>query len=545
MPSRFLTALLCTLCLLCGCDTRQTNVERGNAAGELYIGIGTEPSGLDPHLITGLTELYVTLAFFEGLVSYDSATMEIVPGVAERWERSSDGLRYTFYFDPEARWSNGEPVTAQDFLFSFERILTPALGAPYAYMLYVVRGAEAYHKGELTDFSKVGCHAPDARTLVIELNNPTPYFLSLLTHYTWWPVHPPTILRHGSMTDRISKWTKPGNFVGNGPFTLERWRVNSGIFAKKNPLYRDPGSVALNGIHFLPIQMDAEERAFRAGHLHMTSTVLPHRIDWYRRNMPERLRFDTALGVYYYMLNTERKGLDDPRVRKALAYSIDREAITEHVLKAGQKPAYHFTPPDTGGNYTAEARMIYDPQRARELLAEAGYPGGEDFPTFEILYNTSEAHRSIAVAIQQMWKEELGIDVSLYNQEWKVYLSTRQAGEFDILRAAWFGDYDDPNTFLSLGETDNGNNHTNWSHPEYDALIEQARIEQNPEQRLDLFQQAEAILLDEAPVIPIYFYVTSLLIHPSVKGWHPNILDYHPYQDVSLVEDESSSTEAE
>jgi oligopeptide transport system substrate-binding protein len=533
-----LTALLCALCVVSGCDSRQTNVERGNAARELYIGIGTEPSGLDPHLITGLTELYVTLAFLEGLATFDSETMELEPGVAQSWDISEDGLAYTFHFDPDARWSNGDPVTPQDFLYSFERILTPALGAPYAYMLFDMKNAESFNKGEITNFSKVGASAPDASTLVIELEQPTPYFLSLLTHFTWWPVHPPTIEKHGGMTARISAWTKPENFVGNGPFTLESWRINSSIYAKKNPLYRDPDAVWLNGIHFLPIQVDAEERAFRAGHLHLTSTVLPHRIAWYRENMPDRMRFDTALGVYYYMLNTSREPLDDPRVRRALAYSIDREAITEHVLKAGQKPAYHFTPPNTGGSYTAEARLTYDPEFARELLAEAGYPGGEGFPKFEILYNTSDAHRSIAVAIQQMWNEELGIDVTLYNQEWKVYLATRQAGNFDILRAAWFGDYDDPNTFLSLGMSENGNNHTGWSNPEYDALIEAAALEQNKEARFALFQEAESILLNEMPIIPIYFYVTSLLIDPSVEGRHANILDYHPYQSIRLITDE-------
>ncbi|PXA03852.1 peptide ABC transporter substrate-binding protein [Coraliomargarita sinensis] len=532
-----LTALLCALCVFCGCDSRQTNVERGNAEKELYFGIGTEPAGLDPHLITGLTELHVTVALFEGLATLNSETMAIEPGVAKSWDISEDGTTYTFHFDPEARWSNGEPVTAQDFLYSFERILSPALGAPYAYMLYDMVNAEAFHRGELSEFDKVGARAPDPKTLIIELNQPTPYFLSLLTHYTWWPVHPPTIEKHGGMTERISAWTKPENFVGNGPFTLESWRINSSIYAKKNPLYRDPDSVWLLGIHFLPVQVDAEERAFRAGHLHLTSTVLPHRIDWYRKNMPERMRFDTALGVYYYMLNTAREPLDDPRVRKALAYSINRELITEHVLKAGQKPAYHFTPPNTGGGYTAETRLPYDPDLARKLLAEAGYPDGEGFPTFEILYNTSESHRSIAVTIQQMWKQELGIDVKLYNQEWKVYLSTRETGNFDILRAAWFGDYDDPNTFLSLGETDNGNNHTNWSNQEYDELIEQAAVEQNPEKRFGIFQKAEAILMEEMPVIPIYFYVTSRLIHPSVQGWHANILDYHPYQSVRLIED--------
>lgn len=532
MPLR-ITALFCALLVLCGCEPRQTNVERGNAARELYYGIGTEPAGLDPHLITGLTEMHVTVSLFEGLATFNSKTSELEPGVAQRWDVSEDGTTYTFHLDPDARWSNGDPVTAQDFLFSFERILTPAFGAPYAKMLYEMRNAEAFNKGKLKDFSKVGARAPDPATLVIELKQPTPFFLDLLTHFTWWPVHPPTIERHGGMTARISDWTKPENFVGNGPFTLEHWRINSSLYVKKNPLYRDPDAVWLNGVHYMPIQVDAEERAFRAGHLHLTSTVLPHRISWFRENMPECLRFDPALGVYYYMFNTEREGLDDPRVRQALAYAINREAIVEHVLKAGQKPAYNFTPPNTGG-YNAEARVRYDPERAHALLAEAGYPNGEGFPELELLYNTSEAHRSVAVAIQQMWNKELGINVQLFNQEWKVYLATREARDFDIARSGWFGDYDDPYTFLSLGEADNGNNHTNWESPEYDALITSAGRERDPEKRFEIFQQAEALLLQEMPVLPIYFYVTSRLIHPSVQGFHPNILDYHPLQEVRL-----------
>jgi oligopeptide transport system substrate-binding protein len=527
--------LLCAVIsvLASGCTQKVSNVERGNAANELYIGLGTEPSGLDPHLTTGLTELYVMVALFEGLTSIDAQSGTIRPGVAQSWDISDDGTRYTFHFDPKARWSNGDRVTAQDFRFSFERILTPALGAPYAYMLYPMRGAKAFNQGVLQDFAEVGVSAPDPATLIIQLEAATPYFLSLLTHNTWWPVHSATILKHGSMTDRISEWTKAENFVGNGPFTLHSWRLNSSIYAKRNPYYRAPESVGLNGIHFLPIEMNAEERAFRAGYLHITSGVPIHRIDWYRAHQPQRMRFDTALGVYYYMLNTERKPLNDPRVRKALAYSINRAELTEHILKAGQQPAFNFTPPNTGG-YNATVKLPYDPELARQLLAEAGYPGGKNFPSFELLYNTSESHRTLAVAIQQMWKKELGIEISLYNQEWKAYLATRQAGNFDMLRAAWFGDYDDPNTFLSLGESDNGNNHTNWSHPQYDALIQAAAHTLDSEARKALFQQAETILIEEMPVIPIYFYVTSKLIDESVQGWYPNILDYHPYQAISL-----------
>jgi len=535
LTQRLLTGclILLALGLLVACAKQQSNVERGNTNQELYIGIGTEPSGLDPQLTTGLTEYSVMTALLEGLTTLDAETMQVRPGVAQYWDISEDGLTYTFYFDPNARWSNGDSVTAADFLFSFERILTPLLGAPYAYMLYPMRGAEAFNRGELTDFSQVGARAVDAATLILELESQTPYFLSLLAHNTWWPVHPPSILKHGAMTDRISKWTKAGNYVGNGPFTLKRWRLNSEIHAVKNPYYRDIENVHLNGLHFLPIEPQAEERSFRAGHLHVTSTVPIHRIDWYRANQPERMRFDTSLGVYYYMLNTSHGAFKDPRVRKALAYSINREEITKHVLKAGQQPAYHFTPPNAGG-YNAEARLPHDPELARQLLAEAGFPEGKDFPTFELLYNTSESHRTIAVAIQQMWKTELGIDIELHNQEWKAYLSTRESGEFDILRAAWFGDYDDPNTFLSLGQTDNGNNHSQWSNAAYDQLILDAAIEQNPSARMALFQQAEAILLDEMPFIPIYFYVTSRLIDPAVQGWYPSILDNHPYQAISL-----------
>lgn len=525
--------ILLALCISAGCAKQQSNVERGNANQELYMGIGAEPSTLDPHLATGLTEFSVMLAFLEGLTTANAETMQIQPGVAKSWDISDDGLTYTFQFDPEARWSNGDTVTSADFLFSFERILTPALGAPYAYMLYPMRGAEAFNKGETTDFNTVGASAPDTATLVIELDSPTPYFLSLLTHNTWWPVHPPTILKHGSMTDRISKWTRPGNYVGNGPFTLKRWRLNNSIFADKNPLYREADGTTLNGIHFLPIEIDGEERAFRADQLHVTTTVPIHRLDWYRAHHPKSLHLETSLGVYYYMLNTSRPPLDDHRVRKALAYSINRDELTEHVLKAGQKPAYHFTPPNAGG-YNARARLPYDPKLARQLLAEAGYPDGKGFPTFELLFNTSEAHHTIAVTIQQMWKKELGIDISLYNQEWKVYLSTREAGNFDILRASWFGDYDDAYTFLSLGETDNGNNHSKWGSPSYDALLKQAAITADPEARKELFQQAETILIEEMPFIPLYFYVTSKLIDESVQGWYPSILDYHPYQSIQL-----------
>ncbi|MGC6425233.1 MAG: peptide ABC transporter substrate-binding protein [Lentimonas sp.] len=536
MRRLFLSSLFCLTAPFLGwvgCAKKVTNVDFGNEQQELFIGIVAEPATLDPHLLTGLTEYSVVMSLLEGLTTLNAETMAVEPGVAQSWDVSTDGLIYTFHFDPSAKWSNGDRVTPEHFLYSFERILTPLLGAPYAYMLYPMRGAEQFHTGKLEDFSKVGVSIIDDHTLKIELEQATPYFLSLLAHNTWFPVHPPTIEEYGGMAERISKWTKAGNYIGNGPFRMESWRLNTEVHVVRNPHYHDDANNTLNAIHFLPIEIDAEERAFRSGHLHITETVPIHRIDWYRENQPKRIQFATSLGVYYYMLNTEREALSDPRVRKALAYSINREQLTEYVLRAGQQPAYHFTPPNAGG-YNAEARFPYDPDLARKLLAEAGFPDGEGFPTFELLYNTSESHRALAVAIQQMWKQELGIEVELHNQEWKAYLSTREAGDFDILRAAWFGDYDDPNTFLSLGETNNGNNHTNWSNAKYDALINKAAVTQDPAARKAIFQQAEAILLEEMPVIPLYFYVTTRLIDESVQGWYPSILDHHPYQAISL-----------
>lgn len=527
------TLILLAILVLVGCTKQQDAINLGVLNQELRVGIGTEPAGLDPHLTTGLTEFNVMIALMEGLTTIDAETMEVRSGVAESWEISNDGKTYTFHFDSDAHWSNGDPVTASDFLFSFERILAPALGAPYAYMLYPMRGAKAFNKNEISDFSLVGVSAPDASTLVIELESPTPYFLSLLTHNSWWPVHPPTILKHGSMTDRISKWTRPENHVGNGPFKLDHWRLNHSIVATKNPHYRESASVKLNRIRFLPIDINSEEHAFRANQLHMTSSVPIHRLDWYRQHCPENLFIYDALGVYYYIINTTRPPLKDPRVRKALAYSIDRESLTEHILKAGQKPAYNFTPPNTGG-YTAGIRLPYDPEKARALLAEAGFPGGANFPKFELLFNNSESHHSIAEAIQQMWKKELGIDIQLHSQEWKVYLSTRESMKFDVARAAWFGDYNDPYTFLNLAESDNGNNHTGWKNADYDKLLKKSVTANDSMVRRSIFQQAEELLMEEMPVIPIYFYVSSKLVDQSVKGFKPNILGYQLYQNISL-----------
>jgi oligopeptide transport system substrate-binding protein len=533
-----LLLLLPLLCLfLSGCGPRERPVDAGVRDGFLLVGNGTEPATLDPHLAVGVTEHEILRAVLEGLVTRDGRDLNVRPGVASSWTISDDGTVYTFILDPHARWSNGDPVTAHDFLFSFERMLNPKLGSSYAKMLHPLAGAAAYNRGEISDFSEVGARALDKRTLELRLEKPLAYFLDLLAHGAWFPVHPPTVLAAGDPYDRLSRWTRPQQWVGNGPFKLTEWRLNAVVEVRRNPYFREAESVRLNGIRFFPIaSIDTEERAFRAGFLHMSHTIPPHRIDWYRANRPSAMHIDTYLGTYYYTINVRNPPLDDARVRLALAMSIDREAIVESILRAGQKPAWHFTPPDTAG-YTSPYQQRYDPEEARQLLAEAGFPNGEGFPEVEVLFNTSEAHREIAVAIQQMWRRELGIHVRLHNEEWKVYLDSRRAGRFEILRAGWIGDFNDPATFLDLFTRASGNNPSGWSHDDYEKWMLAARATRDPAERKRLFGKAEALLLQEAPVIPLYFYVRSTLLDERVRGRHPNVLDYHPWQSFYFDEE--------
>lgn len=517
-----------------GCGRRETTVEAGNRGQILHRGIGNEVTELDPHLVTGVAEGNVLRALFEGLVAEHPEDLRPVPGVAERWEISPDGRLYTFHLRADARWTDGQPVTAADFVSSFRRILTPALSAEYANMLYVLRGAEDYHKGRSTDFGTVGALALDTRTLRLTLENPAPYFLSLLTNPPWYPVPLAVIARHGAIDRRGNPWTRPDKFVGNGPFRLREWRPHQVIVVDRNQGYWDAATVRLNAIHFYPIEsVDAEERAFRSGQLHLTEFTPVGKIDSYLKTAPQLLRRDPYLGTYFYRFNTRRPPFNDVRVRRALALATDREKITTQVARGGQRPATSLTPPGTAG-YTATAALARDIEAARRLLAEAGFPGGRGLPTIELLYNTSENHRAIAEALQEIWRREIGVEVRLVNQEMKVVFAARRAGDFQILRSDWIGDYLDPATFLDIFRSDSGNNYTGWSSPDYDALLDAAARTPDPAERFALFRQAEAILLAEAPLIPLYHHTHVFLIQPSVKGWHANLLDHHPYKHVWL-----------
>ncbi|MEZ5277475.1 MAG: peptide ABC transporter substrate-binding protein [Opitutaceae bacterium] len=524
------------LLLLNGCGKRETQVESGNRDGILHLGNRSEPQDIDPQVVTGVTENHVITAVLEGLVADDPVDLHPVPGVAESWDISEDGRTYTFHLREDARWSNGDPVTAMDFLRSYQRMLTPSLAAEYSYMLHYVVNARAYNLGTETDFAKVGFEAPDSRTLRITLYQPTPYFLSMLTHYSWFPVHLPTVEKFGGLDRKGTRWTLPGNFVGNGPFTLKEWIPNQILTVERSETYWDRDRVRLNEIRFYPVEsLDTEERMFRTGQLHITQEVPLSKIDIYKRDYPERIRIAPYLGTYYLRVNVTRPPLDDVRVRKALALALDRESLVTHVTRGGQIPAYNFTPPGTAG-YTAKARIEGDLDDARRLLAEAGYPGGKGFPKFELLYNTSESHRTTAEALQQMWSANLDIEVGLVNQEWKVYLDSMDNLDFSVARAGWIADYVDPHVFLELFVTGGGNNDTGWSNPRYDELLHAALMAPDIETRYGIYQEMESILMTDLPVIPVYFYTRVNLVHPSVKGYHSNILDRHPYKHIYLQE---------
>ena len=534
---RFVSCLLppvSCLFFFSACSPRETPVDRGNREQILHRSIGGDISTLDPHLAVNIAEVDLATALFEGLVTEDPADLHPIPGVAASWDVSNDALTYTFHLRADARWSDGSPVTAADFVASWRRILTPSLAADNASLLYVLQGAEAFNKGAATDFSTVGVAAPDARTLRVTLDHPVAYFLSLLTHPAWLPVKLDAIARYGSPYDRGTAWARPGRLVGNGAFALKSWQPNQLIALEKSPAYWDRGQVRLQGVRIYPIDSrDTEERMFRSGQLHVTYTVPASKIDAYRRDSPQFLRADPYLNTYFLRLNLRTPSLGDVRIRRALSLAIDRTAIAAKILRGSQQPATALTPPGLPG-YPPPAGSAFDADQSRKLLADAGYPGGKGFPPLELLYNTSDALRPIAEALQEMWRRELGIEVSLVNQELKVVQSERRSGQFQLLLSDWVGDYLDPLTFLDILRGDSGNNYTGWSDARYDSLLFAAARNADPAARAAQLRDAESLMLAAAPIIPLYYNTHTFLLQPSVHGWHPTLLDHHPYKYVWL-----------
>lgn len=532
--NHFLLIFLATLSFLfLSCTGQKTAVELGNEQQILHKGNSAEPEDLDPHIVTGVPEHHILQALFEGLVTLNPKTLEVMPGVAKSWDISQDGKVYTFHLRDNARWSNGEPVTASDFVFSCKRVLSKNLGAIYADRFFVIEGAEDYHKGILDDFSKVGIVALDDHTLQIHLRKPLPYFLTVVAYLMAWnPVHEATILKYGSIDQRGTAWSRPGKIVSNGPFKLKSWDLSNKLVVERNPFYWDNAAVRLNEIHFYPLtDVNTEERAFRSGQLHITETLPLSKVESYK-NTPY-LYLAPYFSVYTYAFNTKKPPFEDKRVRHALSLAIDRKSIVENVTRRNEPIAFSFVPPGTLGYYST-AKLEENVAKAKELLAQAGYPNGEGFPKITLLYNTSDAHKSIAEALQYMWEKNLNIHVELVNQEWKVFLKSRAGCECNLFRLGWVGDYLDPNAFLEIFTSGSGNNMSGWSNKDYDNYITQANSTLDQKKRFEYFDKAENLLLDELPLIPIYFYNSAYLVQPSVKNWFPNLLDFHPYKIIYL-----------
>ncbi len=527
-------ALIVSLSFIIGCNPRETQIQKASREGIMIVGNGAEPSDLDPQTITGVPERNITATLFEGLTRSDPETLEARPGVAKNWEVSKDGLTYTFHLREDVTWSDGEPLDAHDFYASWHRMLAPQLGSDNSDQLYDVVNAEAFHKGQIKDFSKVGFRVIDDLTLEIKLNHPASFLLKTMASRTWVPVPSHVLEKFGDHLIPGSPWTRPGNIVGNGPFVLKEWKPHSYIEVERNPRYWNRDAVKLNGIRFIPMEnQPAEEAAFRSGQLHKTERVPLTKIAVYRRDAPEKLHIHPYSGVYFFNFNVNEPPFDNVLVRRALAMAVDRESLVENVTLAGEIPAYHFTPEGIGG-YVSRARTKLDFDEARRLLTEAGYPEGKGLPPITLLYNTSENHRVIAEAIQQTWKHELGIDIKLENQEWKVYLDNMQHGFFQMSRAGLIMDPYDPSQFLRVFTSDNGFNRTGWADPEYDRLYDEVMNTADETIRMELMQQMEKILTDAMPILPVYYYTNQYLMDPSVKGWADNLLGLGPYERVWL-----------
>ncbi len=497
---------------------------------ELVFINGAEPESLDPAIITGQPEGRVVNALFEGLTTFD-ARGRAVPGVAESWTISEDRKVYTFTLREDAKWSDGSPVTARDFVKSWRRTLTPETGSAYNYQLYPVRNAQAFADGKIADFDQVGIRALDDRSLEVTLENPTPFFLDLCAFVTLQPVRVDLIDRLGD------DWIKPGNIINNGAYLLEGWRINDRIRLRRNPHYWNAKNVAIGTVDVLPISR--ANTAFNFYESGLADLMIdkglapPALLD----DLKKRADFHAApfLATYFLRYNCAKGPFKDARVRRAFSLVIDKKRIVEKITRAGETPAGALVPPGMEG-YAPPDGLPYDPDEARRLLAEAGFPGGSGFPLISYLYSESELNEAIAVELQAMWRSELGVNVSLNRQEWKVYLNSMNSLDYDICRSSWVGDYPDPNTFLDLFLTGGGNNRTGWSDPAYDRLIAGAAREADPARRLATLRRAEEILIaGQAPICPLYYYVGIQLYDGNrLGGIEANVLDEHPIKAMFL-----------
>lgn len=531
---RALFTLLCLTFALAGCTRRETPADAGIRTQTLLLGNGAEPQDLDPQVVTVLTDQNIMMALFEGLTALDEQTTQPVPAAAEHWEESTDGLAWTFHLRAGLKWSNGEPLTAGDFVAAWRRALDPKLAAENAWYLYAVRNAEAFNTGKLTDPALLGFAAPDDRTVVLTLEHPVPYLPALVSLPAWFPVNPRVLAKFDAHSRRDTAWTRAGNHVGNGPFRLVEWSPNARIVVEKNPHHRDAAQTKLQQIVFFPVENpDVEERNYRAGQLHATFSLPVDKIAAWRERAAAQLRLDPILQTFFLRFNTRQPPLDNPAVRRALSLAIDRDILARTVLQGSRQPAHSITPPGTGG-YVPRTNVNTDLATARQLLADAGYPGGRGLPAFEIQTRNDALNPRLAEALQAMWQRELGVRTTIAPTEQKIWIQNQKTLSYAVTLAAWTADFPDPVTFLGLFTGDSAYNWTGWHSAEFDTLLARAAGTLDQAQRYELFQQAEKLLLESAPVAPVNFGAQTYLLHPAVRGWVPAPLGFRRYQYLSL-----------
>ncbi|MCT4703948.1 ABC transporter substrate-binding protein [Enterobacteriaceae bacterium H20N1] len=489
-------------------------------AQELVRHIKDEPASLDPVKAVGLPEIQVIRDLFEGLLNQNEKG-ELVPGVATKW-RSNDNRTWTFTLRDDARWSDGSAVTAEDFVYSWQRLVDPKNTSPFAWFaaLAGIMNAQAIIDGKMPA-DKLGVTAVDAHTLRIQLDKPVAYFPNLTANFSLYPVPKTVVEKLGQ------DWTKPGNLVGNGAFTLSERVVNEKLVVIPNKSYWDNGKTVLTKVTFMPInQESAATKRYLAGDIDITESFPKTLYQKLLKDIPDQVYTPPQLGTYYYAFNTQKGPTADAKVRLALSMTIDRRIMAEKVLGTGEKPAWRFTPDVTAGFKPDPSPFEQMSQeelnaQAKTLLRAAGYGANKPLK-LTLLYNTSENHQKIAIAVASMWKKNLGAEVKLQNQEWKTYIDSRNTGNFDVIRASWVGDYNEPSTFLSLLTSTHSGNIARFNSPAYDKVLAQASQEVTDAARNKDYNQAERIIQEQAPIAPVYQYTNGRLIKPWLKGYPIN-----------------------
>ncbi|BBM85289.1 peptide ABC transporter substrate-binding protein [Candidatus Uabimicrobium amorphum] len=524
------SVLLCVAMLaLCSCNSegRKGELTELEKQGKTVFRFSNaqEPATLDLSKATGVYENRIINLMFEGLIRYGDKGEYSELGVAEKYETKDEQKTYVFTLRKNIKWSDGTSVTAHDFVAAYQRILNPNTGAEYAYMLYDIINAQEINEGKEKDLSALAAKAIDDHTLELRLKQPVPYFIDLLTHYTFYPVPKHVVEKYGS------KWTEVENIVGNGAFVLKKRVMGSQMIFEKNEHYWEKDRVKLDRIvAFTTENQETQLRMFRSGMTDWLSSPVPKSAYPTIKQESEWMA-PPYLGTYFFCFNTSKKPFDDVRVRKALSIAIDRKIIAENVAMGGQLPAFNYVPKGTF-NYESPHKLDESIEEAKKLLAEAGYPDGKGFPEFTILYNTSEDHQKICIIIQNMWQTRLGIPVKIENNEWKTYIDRMHSMNYDVIRRGWIADYNDAYNFMELFMKDGGNNNTGWWNAEHDNLVLATKQETDVKKREVLFQKAEKILLDNMPLIPIYFYVADQMIKPYVRGFYPRNTGNHGQEDI-------------